>query len=353
MKKVMIGFLLASVLTGAAFAELTFSGDVFLGIQLINPPNADESIVTHHREYGAPEFNLTATVTRENYGARVVTRYRETLAVRGIYGWVDFPGFFEDDSLRLSMGRFAEGIWVMQLDSDLPQLFLDNITGFRLIYNTPIQGLSVGAAFRAAGHDNQEFAEEMIFGGTFTTPHFTALFVYDLSQNVRTIFGINVPSFGFLGLHDLSAGFKLQATGLATWDSPGLVPGIPFSHAGILRMYQRIGYRISWPLSVSLIMGQRIHGAPEIDDMRMFFGPGLTYRHRSFPNLTASLRAIIDSVDQFSTTDLLIRPAIEKSLTGPALFYVQYELRLPDVGSSNPMDRAIHVLGIGLEIRAF
>jgi len=339
MKKIIFISLLLSVLASGTFAQITFSGDAYIGIQLREAPGADESITTDHRTYGSPEFNLSATVTRENYGVRLVTRFSDTLTIRGIYGWVDFL----DDSLRLSMGRFSDGHWVIQLDSDLPELFVDLITGFRFTYHTPLPGLSIGAAFRAGGQDMRAFAEQMIFGGTFTSSIFSSVFAYDLGQNVRTLFGINFPGFGFLGLHDLSAGFKLMATSLATWDTR--VPGF----SGTLNMHQRIGYRISWPLSVSLIMSQTFSGNPDDNNAGLMFGPGVTFRNRHVPTLTASFRAMIDSPDHFSTTNLTLRPAIEKSLRGPALFYVQYEARMPNMNTN----RTIHTFGFGIEIRAF
>ncbi|MCL2381188.1 MAG: hypothetical protein FWC64_06280 [Treponema sp.] len=355
MKKAIIFSLLFSILAGSAVAQLTFSGEVYAGVELTNPnrPSLDESITTTHRDYGSPRFDLSATVTRDNYGARLVTRFQNMpgggqFIVRGIYGWVDFNGLASaNDTLRLSMGNFADGIWVMQLDSDLPELTGDNmrVPGFRFTYSTPIQGLTVGAAFRADSYDFQQVAQRMIFGGTWVTPHFSALFAYDLGWNVSTLFGVNVPAFGFVGLHDLSAGFKLYAENLSTWDTR--VQGF----GGQLQMHQRVGYRISWPLSVSLIASQRLFGNPDINDIEVMFGPGVAYRIN--PNLTASFRAMIESPDHFTTMDMALRPALELMLTGPALLYMQYELRLPDFGSSNPMDRAVHVIGFGLEIRAF
>ena len=344
MKKIIIAFLLISVLAGGAFAELSFSGSAYIGAQFRNPAGADEAITTHHRDYASPQFNLTATVVGGNYGGRLVTRYwGSDFIIRGIYGWVDFL----DDSLRLSMGQFSDALWVIRLDSDLPELFVDLITGFRFTYHTPLPGLSVGAAFRSTGQQLEPFFEQMIFGGTYVNPLFSAVFAYDLGLNVRTVFGINFPSFGFAGIPDLSAGFKLFASNLATWDTRA--PGL----GGTLTMYQRLGYRISWPFSVSLIMSQGFLGHPDMNYTELMFGPGFTFRDRRAPNLSASFRAMIDSPDHFSTSNLTIRPAIEKTLTGPALFYVQYSLELPDFGSSNPMDRAIHTFGIGLEIRAF
>jgi len=349
MKKAIIVSLLASVLAAGAFAQVSFSGEAYVGIRLTNPPNADESITTDHREYGAPRFDFTVTAGQENYGARLITRATPgSFIVRGIYGWVDFGGFTDaGDSLRLSMGQFADGVGVIQLDSDLPELFIPHTTGFRLAYGTPLPGLTVQAAFRTDGHDMQAFAEQMIIGATYVAPFFVANFYYDLAANVRTLFAINFPSIP--GVPDLSAGFKLFALNLATWDTH--VPGL----GGQFTAYQRIGYRISWPVSVSLIASQTVFASnnPVSDYTELMFGPGITYRNRSLPNLTASFRAMLDSPDHFDTMNLVLRPAIEKSLRGPALFYAQYDLRLPDVGSSSPFDRAVHTIGFGLEIRAF
>jgi len=280
MRKVIFVFLLTGVFAVGVFAQVTFSGEASMGIQLTVPPSGDESITATHREYGSPRLDLSASVLMENYGARLDTRFQDRegldpLYVRGIYGWVDFNGFTnQNDSFRLSMGRFSSGQWVIQLDADIDEFDIDRIQGFRLTYNTPIQGLSVGAAFRTIQHDYQSFVEQAIYGVTYITPFFSALFVYDLGENVRTLFALNFPSFGFIGLHDLSVGFKARADRLATWDSRT-------AFGGILRMYQRIGYRISWPVSVSLIAGQRIYADnhPASDDIWMMFGPGITYRH--------------------------------------------------------------------------
>jgi hypothetical protein len=357
MKKALIVLLLAGIAAGGAFAQISFSGEAYMGIQYRNPgsaTNPNEAITTEPREPGGTRLDLTVTVGQENYGARLVTRSTPgSILVRGMYGWVDFDSLASaNDSLRLSMGQFADGIWIIRLDADLPELMGDTrITGFRLTYNTPIQGLSLGTAFRATGHDFQSFGEQIVLGGTFVTPHFSTVFVYDLGFNVSSLFGLNFPSFGFIGLHDLSFGFKAQALNMAHWGTRWDDPSTAEGWMGLLRMYQRLGYRIGRSVDVSLIASQYLSDNPDNDYIEMMFGPGLTYRF--LPNLVGSLRAMIDSPDHFSTQNLRIRPSLGHTLRGPALFYVQYELLLPDIGSSNPMNRAVHTVGFGLEIRAF
>ncbi|MCL2381880.1 MAG: hypothetical protein FWC64_09875, partial [Treponema sp.] len=122
MKKAILLFSLLSVLAGGAFAQVSFSGSVYAGVRLHIPYDGDESITTNHRDYDDPQFNLTATVMRENYGARLVTRTRMLdgegdFAVRGAYGWVNFAGPFGDDSLRLTVGQISSPAWVTRLHS--------------------------------------------------------------------------------------------------------------------------------------------------------------------------------------------------------------------------------------------
>jgi len=334
MKKTIIAFLLAGFLAGGAFAQVTFSGSVYAGIQLQYTDYSGESITTIHREENDPRFNFMATVTRENYGARLDTTFQMTgdsdghFTLHGIYGWVDFL----DNSLRLTMGQISSAIWVLpRLHSRHAELYFDKIRGFRAVYDTPIQGLSVGAAFRSDGHDVQTFAEQMIFGANFIHPLFSAVFAYDLGNNVRTLFGFN-----FTGIPDLTAGIQISAAHLSSWDDDFF--------PGILQMHQIIGYRIMRPLNVHLILGQTFHGTPD-SDIGLEFVVGAEYR--ILPNLTGSFNIILDSPDHFTTTNLTLNPMIEHTLRGPAVLYVEYELRLDN------MDTATHTFGFGITIRAF
>jgi len=335
MKKAILVSLLVSVLAGSVFAQVTFSGTAYAGIQFQNPVGDGETITTTHREGYSPRFNLAAAVMRENYGARLDTTFQMTddpeghFSLNGIYGWVDFL----DNSLRLTMGQISSAAWVTRLHARLSEYYFDKIRGFRVVYDTPLQGLSVGAAFRSEGHDLQAFSEQMIFGATFIHPLFSAVFAYDLGRNVQTLFGFN-----FTGIPDLTAGLQLRATRLVSWDDP------EYGFPGMLEMHQVIGYRIMRPLNVYLILSQTFHGAAD-SDVGLGFTAGVEYR--ILPNLTGSFGVIIDSPDHFTTTNLTLNPMLEYTLRGPAVLYLEYVLRLDD------MDRATHTLGFGITIRAF
>ncbi|MCL2382571.1 MAG: hypothetical protein FWC64_13445, partial [Treponema sp.] len=244
MKKAIIVSLLLSVLAGGAFAQVSFSGEVHAGVQFQRPYGEDETITTTHREYGAPKFDFTATVMRENYGARLDTTFQMTddpnghFTLNGIYGWVSFGGFFGSDSFRLTMGEISSPAWVTNLDVNLPEFRFDEIRGFRVEYATPVQGLSVGAAFRAEGQDARRFAEQVILGATFIHPLFNAVAAYDVGRDTNFLFGFN-----FTGLPDLTAGLQLQVDNLAIWDYA------IFGSPGMLRTYYKVGYRITRPLT--------------------------------------------------------------------------------------------------------
>ena len=337
MKKIIIVSLLASVLTGGAFAQVTFSGSVYAGVRFQSTQDTDETIGAFHREDNferEPRFDLTVTVMREDYGARLDTSFQflgpgdeNNFVLNGIYGWINFF----DNSVRLTMGRISSPAWVTRLDASLPEHFFDEITGFRVEYTTPIQGLSVGAAFRTEGRDLERLGQEAIFGLNFIHPMFTTVFAYELGRNVRTLFGFN-----FIGISDLSAGLQLRADRIASWDEA------PFE--GILQVHYKIGYRVMRPLFVYLIFGQRFHGESNVGPY-WEITPGVTYRF--MPNLTGALSMTLDNFDGNPNNNLTINTSLEHTLRGPAIFYVEYELRLDN------MDTATHTFGFGITIMAF
>jgi len=339
MKKIIIAVLLTSFLAGTAFAQLTFSGSAYAGIRLRSEQNQDVTLDAYHRDNWnrVPRLDLTAAVMRENFGARLSTIFQMdsafdgSLTLEGIYGWINFPGFTGSDSFRLSMGQISTAVWVTRLHSSLQEYHFDDIRGFRLEYTTPIQGLSVGAAFRTNGHNVSDFGKEMILGATFIHSLFNTVIAYDLSANAHLLFGFN-----FTGIPDLTAGIQLQANRLASWDD--------WHFFGNLEMHQIVGYRIMRPLFVYMIFGQTFSGQTD-SDIGLEFTPGVEYR--ILPNLLGSLSMTIASPDHFTTTNLTLRPVLEYTLRGPALFYVEYELHFPNMGSPR------HTFGFGIEIRAF
>ena len=337
MKKVIVFALLFSVLTAGAFAQLTFSGTAYVGIQLEIPYDTreDEIINAHHRTEGLPLFNLVATINRPNHGLRLNTNFRvddEAVSVEGIYGWV----YFLENSLRLTMGRISSPAWIANLDPD-NAFYFDKITGFRLEYDTPLPGLTVGAAFRTEGTNLEQVFKRVIFGANYIHPLFNAVFAYNMGSNAHLLFGLN-----FTGIPDLTAGIQARVMHLASWDDPGF--------GGVLELKQRVTYRIMRPLTVSLLMGQTIFAEPRGDwkrrDAELFFTPGVSYTIS--PGLIASFSTEFRSSDFFDRSRYItLNPSIQYMLGGAAL-YAEYELRL-----ARYWHDSFHRISFGVTITVF
>jgi hypothetical protein len=330
MKKIVFLLVLFSVLAGAAFAQLTFSGDAYAGVEVKKPYEEDENFGLNFRDSGtatAPQFNFAAIATKENYGVKLDTSFIFPLAMpqvrlNGIYGWVNFL----DNALRLSIGKISDAVWVTSLDNEYKW---DDVTGFRVEYKTPLQGLNVGLAFDAEDRDAETFFKQIVFGASYVNPLFNTVFGYDMGSNARALFGFN-----FTGIDELSAaGIEIAATDLALWDK-----------LGALRVDESLAYRVTRPLTVSLYMWQHFSGVEDAD-FGLSFMPGASYKLTN--TLTASLNVEVFSEDSFDTANLRLLPCLEYTLKGPALFYVEYEMFLAE------FEKPSHFFRFGMEIKAF
>ena len=339
MKKVIFTIALFCITTGLVFAQITLGGDAYAGVQFEKIFDEDEQITATHRTEGTPVFNIDATVRREIFGIKLDTSFRATetpVSVKGLYGWVDFW----DRAIRFSAGIISDPVWVVKLDPRFQEFFFDDVTGFRLEYRTPVQGLSVGIAFRTEDLTAEEFGKRMIFGGSYIHSLFNTVAAYDLGRNGRALFGFN-----YTGINNLTAGIQLRGSNFATWDDR--------MYSGELIIHQKIAYRILRPLEVSLITGQTIYGR-EDRDIELSFAPGLSYRIQ--PNLVSSLTAELSRVNNtnrryFPDDDMFIftsvRPSLEYNL-GPAIFYAEYELML-----GKYKNQSYNRFGVGVEFNAF
>jgi hypothetical protein len=326
MKKFFAFLILLCVLGSAVFAQVTFGGDVFTGVTFEAPYNQDGTFNVTNREKGNTTLDLAATVNKGDYGAKLDTTFiyqpTDYFRLNGIYGWVNL---FENQ-FRLSLGDISDGVWVTSLDNEYK---LDDISGFRLEYKTPLPGLSVGAAFEATGYTGEQFLKQTIFGASYISAYFNTVVAYDLGSNAQGIFGFN-----FTGIDALTtAGIELKAANLALWDK-----------MGTLTIDEEVGYQVIRPLTASLHLGQELYGVSGTDP-KLTFIPGVAYKIT--PALTASLDVEINSPDMFTTTNLVLTPCVEYSLPGSGLLYLEYILSMPEF--KNPS----HSIGFGLEIKAF
>ena len=345
MKKLIVFALLFGVITGSAFAQLTFSGDFHAGIQIEIPYDTNDehspdrnTVYPLHRTEGFPVFNFVAAFNRPIGGARLDTSFQtdlagnEALTVNGVYGWVNFL----DNTLQLTVGRMSNPRWVASLDPDHIWHF-DEITGLRLEYHTPLPGLSVGAAFRTEGNDLQELFKRVIFGANFTHRTFNAVFAYNLGSNGHALFSIN-----YFGITDLTLGVQTRIRHIASWNTRAF--------GGSVEVVQRAGFRVTRLMELTLLAGQIFYAEPsggERRDPALFFTPGVSYR--LLPDLTASFSIEVRSDDLFDRSRFItFNPAIEYNVGGPISFYAEYEFVM-----ANYVHQSLHRISLGINIRAF
>jgi hypothetical protein len=326
MKKIIVLSVLFGVLAGGVYAQIVLGGEIYTGIVLDIPSDGDESIGVNHRKKGNTLFELTATVNKDNFGAKLDTSFvkqpSDFFRLNGIYGWA----YFLNKQIRLTLGDISDAVWVTTLDNEYR---LDDVSGFRLEYKTPLPGLSVGAAFDAGGYTLEKFAKQIIFGASYVHALFNAVAAYDMGSNAQTIFGFN-----FTGIDQLTtAGLELKASDLALWDK-----------MGSLVIDEEVAYKIVNEFTAVLHLGQSFYGKSG-SDPGLLFRPGV--RYKIVPALTAFLDVEINSQDVFKTTNLVVHPWLEYSLGGLGLLYLEYKVNLADMKTPS------HLIGFGLEIKAF
>ena len=174
MRKLVLLALIFGVFITNVFAQLTFSGEVYAGVQLEKAYDEDEKIGIFHRDEGAPKFLFVATTQKENYGAKLDMSFQATTpftqTLNGIYGWVNLW----ENNIRLTMGKISDGVWVSSLDADHEFVF-DEITGFRVEYKTPLPGLRVGFAVPTQDNTLEDTAKRAIFGASYVSAMFNSV----------------------------------------------------------------------------------------------------------------------------------------------------------------------------------
>jgi hypothetical protein len=175
----------------------------------------------------------------------------------------------------------------------------------------------------------EKFFKQIILGANYVHAYFNTVAAYDLGGNADVIFGFN-----FTGIDQLTtAGIEVKGNDLALWEK-----------TGSLIIDEEAAYRVTREFTAVLHLGQTLYGDSN-KDMALLFRPGA--RYKILPPLTAALDVELGSEDVFKTINMTVHPWVEYSLGNMGLLYLEYKLTLPD------MKDAAHLIGLGMEIKAF
>jgi hypothetical protein len=360
MKKILLASLLLGFAAFSVFAQLNLSGKAYVGVQVTVPYEEDEKgdkvkdnekWTVEHREEGAPKFDFAATASKDNYGAKLDTTFSTAtpFTLNGVYGWVSFfDGTYGDwlpnkwlPDTKLTVGKLSDAAWVTgekewSLDKD--------VAGFRIElsnfdkYSSSLSGLRIGAVFDVAGgsqdaydSDTERLFKQTILGVSYINPLFNLLASYDIGDNGQLLAGFN-----FTGIDRLT-------TATIEAKASNLHPDV-WEKMGQLSLVEKIVCRTIQRVSASLQADQVLSGNSDAKPF-LSFTPGLQYRITK--ESTFFLEAAFESADEFDHTDFELKPYIELALAGPAVFYVEYALKLSEFKNDS------HRLGFGLEVKAF
>ena len=346
MKKVIFASALLLIFAGSAFAQFTFTGNMFAGVMIDSSfRKADQgSVNLSHWEEGAPKFEFAATGTKDTYGAKFHTKITpDAMSIHGVYAWTTFM----DSALRFSAGRISDPLWLSSLGTRIDgvkkigEVKFDDLTGLRVDYKvSQIQGLNVGAAFKIDDYEVEKTIRKIILGASYVQPMFNMVAAYDNGNNGRLLFCINMTP-----LDELSAGIQMTAYNLKTWDS---------IYTGKLILKEKVEYKVTRPLTVAALFGQEFSGVEDSDPV-LDFALGASYRN-IIPNLTPSLEVGMGSGDKFDTMEVFIQPGARFSLKGAAQLYMEYQMGLKmgsDLTGNEKRADSYHKFGVGIDIKAF
>jgi len=339
MKKILAFSVLLALCINNAFSQITFGGYFYSGIELDIPYGSDETWKVNHRDgkYGGTEFGLFGTVSRDRFGAKVDTAFQpltdDPFKVNGAYAWVNFL----NKQLVMSVGKINDASWVTTLENNYK---FDDVTGLRLEYTTPIDGLRVGVAFDAGEYDTETFFKNLIFGGTYLHSLFNAVIAYDFGSNTQMLFGFNYTGLDAIGVSTL--GIEMQVIEIAL-----------FEKFGVVSLDEKIAYDVNRNLTARLHLAQKFQGNSSRKH-ELAFTPGVTYRiirNRLTAFFDMGISFPDNPRDYFDIFNMKIHPWIEYNLGNAGLLYFEFITNINDI--RRPKPKADFTLGFGIDIRVF
>jgi hypothetical protein len=387
MKKTFVVLLILAVAGGVFAQELKWSGVLKTGVQFYadNEKAYDDDardpgfkLYSDDADRNGGRLDLTATYTNNNVGVKANLRneYLTTLSFNNAYGWIDFI----DGKLNVKAGKIDDGVWRGGGDQNF------NIsTGYGVRFEIkPIEGLNFGAFLTGPNSQAHQYSPKEGYApiGDFLSE--TAIGVSYTADAFDVSAGLKLDgddNSGYIGQDDFTGvggvkgqavaneakgginayiGFNLKAvenltaTIEAAFNHLGNFSGNPSAGTavnpekehtfyedvkgtGSIWANENIGYQISDPLGVGLLMHQFIYGGKvdsDADGANAAYNPELRFtpyvNYAISDALTVGLKGTYTVKADWYDLKLDIKPNLSFKVAPNATINAYYNLGIAD-----------------------
>jgi hypothetical protein len=288
MKKILV-VLLAILVTGGLFAQITFTGDVKSGLRITqtdkDPDDKDAKVRLWHDDSGQ-RFYLEGKVTfDDNFGVAFGFIGKPDSATSVTYDYARLYGEFLDDMVKITAGSSTGTVWGTEgrLDTGF-----DSLKGVKLELK-PVAGLDIGFQLRAEPNEPstmtvKQFFQETVFGAKYDSDLFRAVVAlgldsdysggndYDAADDegkqTRALFGLQIKA-----VPNLSTNLHGTFLGLGDLDK-----------YGVATIAQNIGYKVTPEFEVGSGFTEKLNlrsdenKNPDASTFRLEAEPYVTYK---------------------------------------------------------------------------
>jgi hypothetical protein len=169
MKKILV-VLLAILVTGGLFAQITFTGDVKSGLTITqtdaDPDDKDPKVKLYHDDSGQRFYINGAVDFNDDFGIAFGFYGKPDSDVSVAYDYASLYGEFLNDMLKLTAGATTGTVWGTEgrLDAGF-----DSLKGVKLEVK-PIEGLDIGFQLRAEPEGDmtaEQWLKETVIGAKY------------------------------------------------------------------------------------------------------------------------------------------------------------------------------------------
>jgi hypothetical protein len=333
MRKILV-VLLAILVAGGLFAQVTFTGDVKSGLNITqsdeNPDDKDPKVKLWNDDAGQRFYINGAVDFDDDFGLAFGFYGKPDSAVSVAYDYARLYGEFLNDMLKLTFGTGTGGVWGTGGKVDTT---FDDTNGIKLEIK-PITGLDVGFQLRtelAGDQTVEQWLKETIFGAKYDVDLFKVVAAFRLDSDYD----------GTTDKDDIAV--------LVAFDlKDNLVPGLTVSVQGAIlglgdlesygfaRIGQNVGYQVTPALKVSLGVKETLNLRKTDNDLSTFridVEPAVSFKLSDLIALALNVTfATGGSGEDFAGPDVVydvgVKPAATFTLNDHASIYTYYKLGL-------------------------